>query len=65
MFCIFLLTGYAVLIEGGSEYRDSKLVLSMFVGAVAFGYVALAGYMPKFLLHLFSRGPVASNRDLK
>ncbi len=65
MWIISSLAGYSVLKNGTSEYVNWQLVLGMFVGAVSFSYVAFAGYMPKFLLHLFSRGSVAEDKDLK
>ncbi len=62
---VFILTSYASIKHGFTEHRDLKLSLTMLVGATGFTYIAVAGYMPKFILSLFSRGPVARDEDLK
>jgi len=55
----------SVLENGSGKYQNWELVIGMLIGAVSFSYVAFAGYMPKVLLMLFSRGPVADDKDLK
>ncbi|NQZ80888.1 MAG: hypothetical protein HRT52_07710 [Colwellia sp.] len=55
----------SVLENGSGEYQNWELVIGMLIGAVSFSYVAIAGYMPKILLMLFSRGSVADDKYLK
>ncbi|KZN61725.1 hypothetical protein [Pseudoalteromonas luteoviolacea] len=43
---------------------DWQFASGMLVGAVSFSYIAFAGYMPKFLLGLFSYGAVR-DKNLK
>ena len=55
----------SVLEHGSGKYQNWELVIGMLIGAVSFSYVAIMGYMPKVLLMLFTRGPVADDKDLK
>jgi len=41
------------------------LTVSSLICAVAFPYVSLAGYMPRLLVRLFSRGPVHGKEDMR
>jgi len=58
---IFLL----YMLSQGLNGIDGQIILSFLFMAVSFSYVSIAGYMPKFLLQIFSRGPVGDDKDLK
>ena len=65
MWFVFFSAGYSILNTGTDEYTTWKLVLGMLIGAASFSYIAFVGYLPRFLLHLWTRGPVADEKDLK
>ena len=62
---IAIIIAYHSVKESSLEHTEWKVLGTLVVGGLAFSYVALTGYMPKFLLHLFSRGPVADDRNYR
>lgn len=66
MWAVCTLTLFSIYESGSGQYQNWELAIGMFLGALSFSYVAIAGYMPKLLLKLFSRGgSVADDKDLK
>lgn len=66
MWTVCALTLFSIYDSGSGKYQNWELAIGMFLGAVSFSYVAIAGYMPKLLLRLFSRsGSVADDKDLR
>ena len=62
---------FAIVVIDQSLHESSpkdiqwKEMSTAIVGSLAFSYVAITGYMPRFLLDLFSRGRVADDEDYK
>ncbi len=66
MWAVCALTLISIYESGPGKYQNWELAIGMFLGAVSFSYVAIAGYMPKLLLRLFSHGGlVADDKDLR
>ena len=63
---IAVLALISIIDNGTDKYTNLSLVLGMSLFALSMSWVAVAGYMPKVLLRLFSRGGrIAEDKDLK
>jgi hypothetical protein len=65
MWFVFIWSGYLVFTNGPSEHTDWVFVLGMLVAAVSFSYIAIAGYLPRFLFHIWVRGQIGSGKKLR
>lgn len=55
--CWFVLILFLISVNEAGVL-DWQFASGMLLGAVSFSYIAFAGYMPKFLLSLFSHGGI-------